>query len=96
MAATSVAKAQSDYDDTQPELPVLRMPPSDEAATRAEKPAAIEVRAPADAAKASGAANGEGEKKPAGRLLPWEPASPPEVAEPAPDAADSDRSRDST
>jgi len=98
MQAEAAAPAQStpDYDDTQPELPVLRRSPDEprrESAARqgSDKP---EPETPAaDAAQPSG--NGdkkdkeptEDSAKPAGRLLPWEPRP---LAEP-PQATDTDR-----
>jgi len=60
------AAAKTDYDDTQPELPVLA----------AQKPAK-EPKVP----EAAASGNGNSGDQPEGRLLPWEPAAPVEKAE---------------
>jgi ribonuclease E len=79
--------ATPDYEDTQPELPVLAMPPPDDQAAEkalSPRPAASKpevVKEPPQ--EAAAATNGDEDEKPQGRLLPWEPASPAEDSEPA-------------
>ena len=95
-AAQPAAKPESSavrYEDTQPELPVLRRVPAEARRDSAEQTASD---APAPATKEPAAAatpgrNGDEQparesdeqQKPAGRLLPWEPRP---MTEPAPDA----------
>ena len=49
-----------------------------------------------DAVKAGNGDADEPHEKPKGRLLPWEPAKPPEPTEAAPDRESPDEPRDST
>lgn len=119
-AEQATAVATADYEDTQPELPVLQMKPQDDISAVAEEPsasvsasgapveeavavvdsvavaepvaddepervaepvAAVEPEAAVDATPiAKTAANGDGDDKPLGRLLPWEPVEPVESA----------------
>jgi len=87
-AAQPAAKPESsvvEYEDTQPELPVLRRMPAETHRDSAREPAAA---TPGRNGDEEPARESDEQQKPAGRLLPWEPRP---MTEPAPDA-DTERS----
>ena len=87
----------ADYEDTQPELPILNQPPEEKAAAATDgntKPSASQETATARPETPPATSNGDSPspaarekksaetpeseaKKPAGRLLPWEPETTP-------------------